>query len=115
MESAVATAGDHGARRPARGVALVHALALTALAGAIALTVSWDRWNPPALAVIATFTIVSGLTYVETGSGRLKVSGTLLGLMLASTLLGPGPAAVIGALMTCFVWLRSREAGHWFR
>ena len=102
MESAVATAGNHGARRAGRGVARVHALALAALAAAIAITMRWDHWNAPALAVIGTFTIVSGLTYVETGSGRLKVSGTLLGLMLAATLLGPGPAAVIGALMAAY-------------
>src|SRR6202030_4551925 len=98
--------------QPGRGVLVFHALALASAAAVIALTAGSDRWSPWPLAVVATFTIVSGLTYVETGSSRLKVSGTLLGLMLAAVLLGGGPAALIGMLTIAFVWLRSRDASH---
>jgi diguanylate cyclase (GGDEF)-like protein len=93
----------------------VHGLALAGAGAVIGLTTGSDRWSPWPLAVVATFTIVSGLTYVETGSTRLKVSGTALGLMLAGVLLGGGPAAVVGMLTIAFVWLRSREAPHYFR
>ena len=102
-------------RQPGRGVLVFHALALASAAAVIALTAGSDRWSPWPLAVVATFTIVSGLTYVETGSSRLKVSGTLLGLMLAAVLLGGGPAALVGMLTIAFVWLRSREAPHYLR
>ena len=65
--------------------------------------------------MIATFTIVSGLTYVETGSTQAQGLGQLLGLMLAAVLLGGGPAALVGMLTIAFVWLRSREAPHYLR
>ena len=63
--------------------------------------------------LIATFTVVSGLTYVETGSNKLKVTGSFLGLIMAAVLLGGAPAALIAMLTIAVVWLRSREAPHY--
>ena len=102
-------------REPGAAVALAHAFALVSAVIVIWLTAGSDHWSLWPLAVIAVFTVVSGLTYVETGSTKLKVSGTLLGLMLAAVLVGGGPAAIVGMLSVAFIWLRSREAWHYLR
>jgi diguanylate cyclase (GGDEF)-like protein len=108
------TSSSGGTRQPGM-VAIVHVAALASAAGVAVVTARFASWRIGPLLVIATFTIVSGLTYVETGSTKLKVSGSFLGLMLAAVLLGGGPAALIGAVTIGFVWLRSREAPHYFR
>ncbi|HUO71108.1 MAG TPA: EAL domain-containing protein [Solirubrobacteraceae bacterium] len=115
MEAQPKSGESRVARKPGHAVVLVHVVAMGGAAAAIALTNHWNTWDPRPLAVIATFTVVSGLTYVESGSARVKVSGTPLGLMLAAVLLGGGPAAIVGMLTIALVWLRSREAGHYFR
>jgi diguanylate cyclase (GGDEF)-like protein len=65
------------------------------------------------LAVIAGLSVASDLTYVETGSTRLRVSGSFLGIMLAAVLVGGGPAALVGMLTIALGWWRSREAPHY--
>ena len=83
-------------------------------AGVVAwLTAGTARWSLSPLLVIAALTVVSDLTSVDTGSAKLKISGSFLGLMLASVLLGGAPAAVIGVLSILVGWLRWREAGHY--
>jgi diguanylate cyclase (GGDEF)-like protein len=94
---------------------LVIGLALLAAAVVVVLTAHSARWDPASLIVIAALTIGSDLTSVETGSSRLLVSGSFLGIMLAAVLLGGGPATVVGVLSIAFGWLRSREAGHRLR
>ncbi len=94
---------------------LIHALGLALGALVIVVTGGLDHWNIPRLAVIATFTIVSDLSSVQTGSEKLKVSGSFLGLVLASVVLGGGPAALIGVATIATGWLRWREAGHYLR
>ncbi len=108
------TSRREGARRPG-AVATAHALALASAVVVAVVTARTARWEIAPLLLITAFTVVSGLTYVETGSTRLKVSGSFLGLMLAAVLLGGGPAALIGAVTIGFVWLRSREAPHYLR
>jgi diguanylate cyclase (GGDEF)-like protein len=66
------------------------------------------------LIVIAALTVASDLTTVE-ASSKLKVSGTLLGLVLAAVLLGGGPAALIGVVTMVAAWPRSREKLHFLR
>ncbi|MGO9819398.1 MAG: putative bifunctional diguanylate cyclase/phosphodiesterase [Solirubrobacteraceae bacterium] len=91
---------------------------LGALLGAalfVALTADDYHWRVWPLVVITVFTIISDLTYVDTGSARLKVSGSGLGLVLAAVILGGGPAAVVGVLAISVGWLHSRESGHHFR
>src|SRR5690242_1813534 len=95
-------------RQPGRGLALVQLLALLAAIALIVLTAHSARWSPLPLAVIAVFAIVSDLTSIDTGSTKLRVSGTALGLMLALVLFGAGPAAVIGLLTLLVGWPRSR-------
>jgi diguanylate cyclase (GGDEF)-like protein len=96
-------------RAPGRGLFVAQALA-PLLAGAVAwLTVGADRWWVPALVLIAVFAIVGEMTVVES-SGRLEISASFLAITLASVVLGPGPAALIGAVAISVSWLRFRWA-----
>jgi diguanylate cyclase (GGDEF)-like protein len=103
------------ARDPGRGVLIVHVVALGLAAALIALTASSAHWTVWPLLVIGTFTVLSGVTYVETGSLKINVQGTPLGLMLAAVLLGAGPAAILGAVAICFMQLRFRRTSRYFR
>ena len=85
-------------RQPSWGVGVLHVLVLAAAGAVVVLNAGSARWNAGTFTVVAVFTVVSGLTYVETGSTRLKVSGSFLGLMLAAVLL------VLGAAVWAF-WL----------
>src|SRR5262249_16855700 len=76
-------------RTPGRGVMLVQAAALVIVTGVALLTVDDANWNVSRLLVLATLTIISGLTSIEVGgSSRIRISGFALGLMLAVALLG---------------------------
>ena len=91
---------------------------LAAFAAAVvvaALTANTARWDLSSLLVIATLTIASDFTGVETGSTKLKVSGSFLGLLLAAVLLGGPPAALIGVATVLIGWFRWRETGHYLR
>jgi diguanylate cyclase (GGDEF)-like protein len=96
-------------------VATLHCAALAAAAAVVVLTTKSDRWDLTSLFLIAAFTIIGDLSSIETGSRKMRVSSSFLGLMLAAVLLGGGPAALVGALTICCGWFRSREAGHYFR
>jgi diguanylate cyclase (GGDEF)-like protein len=89
-------------------------VSLTAIGIVVALTWSTDHWQIGTLAIIAAFTVLSDLTGVH-ASGRLFVSGSFLGIILAAVMLGGGPAALIGALTIGIGWLSSREPGPHFR
>jgi diguanylate cyclase (GGDEF)-like protein len=96
-------------------MSLAAGLALACAAILAVLTTGSANWDLSSLLVIAAFTTVSGLAYVEVGSSsRLTISGTMLGLVLASAFLGGGPAALIGVVVTCVRWTRSREPFHGF-
>src|SRR6476646_6719663 len=100
-------------RQPGWGVALLQVVALAGAIATIVLTVPSAHWSLWPLLVIAVFTVLSDITAVDTGS-NLNVSGTSLGLMLALTILGGGPAAAIALLVLIVSWsLRSsRRALH---
>jgi diguanylate cyclase (GGDEF)-like protein len=89
---------------------LIQAAALALAAVPFLLTTSWDRWSAGELAAISVLAVVSDLTGVDSGAGQMAISGTLLGLMLAAVLLGPGPAACVGMMTIAIGWLRWREA-----
>jgi diguanylate cyclase (GGDEF)-like protein len=85
-----------------------------ALAGVVVvLTIGMDHWSIPALALILMFAIAGELTAVET-SARLQVSSSFLALILASVILGPGPAALAGAITISISWVRFRWELHYF-
>jgi diguanylate cyclase (GGDEF)-like protein len=108
---------DQISRTPGRGVTAVQLLALATAIVAIFLAAPAAHWTPSRLLVIAVFTIVSDLTAVDTGSTKVQVSGSALGLMLAVVLLGAGPAAAIGLVTILTGWLnaKSRVDVHYLR
>jgi diguanylate cyclase (GGDEF)-like protein len=79
------------------------------------LTAHTADWDIVPLLVIMAFSIVSALTYVETASSKINVSGSSLGIVLTAVLLGGGPAALVGVLTDAVGWVRRREAGHYLR
>jgi diguanylate cyclase (GGDEF)-like protein len=108
-------ATSRGRRSPNFVVAAVQYGALAVAVLLIALTADQYHWKPWPLLVICVFTIVSDLTNVQTGSPRLRISGSGLGLVLAAVLLGGGPGAVVGIVAITVGWLRSREPADQFR
>ena len=96
-------------REPGRAVEALHFLALTLAVIAIAATSNNDKWRIPDLLVIATFAAASDLMAVHSGSPKVSISGSFLGIILAVVLLGGGPGAFVGVLAISIGWLRSRE------
>jgi diguanylate cyclase (GGDEF)-like protein len=110
MDRETATAGKKRARQPGSGVVLVHVLALLAGAAVIWLTSGLDQWRVRTLAVLVAFTIVSAITDFASGASgasKVRISGVLIGLMLAILQLGPGPAALLGAVTMIASWTRT--------
>jgi diguanylate cyclase (GGDEF)-like protein len=102
-------------RQPGRGGVVAHA-ALILLAGVVVvLGRPFADWNVGLLLVIGAFTVLSGLTYTETSNSGINVQGTPLGLMVAATLLGGGPAACLGAVTILFMQFRLRSPAHYLR
>ena len=104
---------DNGRASPRRSSspALIVAqhVALVGSGAVVLLSASSARWDPIILIMIAALTVVSELMGVETGSAKLRVSGSFLGIMLAAVLLGGAPAALVGVLAIVAGWLRWRE------
>jgi diguanylate cyclase (GGDEF)-like protein len=101
-------------RTPGRLTIFAQALALALALLVIVLSSDIEHWRIAALVTIAVFALVSELTAVQT-AGRMSVSGSFLGIVLAAVTLGGGPAALLGALTICIGWFRSRESALQFR
>jgi diguanylate cyclase (GGDEF)-like protein len=112
MDRETAKAGNNSARRPVRVVVLVHACALVGALIAAYATADLDRWRIDRLVVLGAFLVLSTLTEVKEGAGRVSVAGDMIGIMMTIALLGPGPAALLGGAMMLLSWLRSRVAAH---
>ena len=111
MERETATVGNDRARR-GRVVGLFAGLAILSAAIVVWLTRDLDRWSVAPLLVLAAFTTLSVLTDIPTGASKVRLSGVLIGMVLAIVLLGPGPAAIAGAITMLFAWLRTRP--RWY-
>jgi diguanylate cyclase (GGDEF)-like protein len=94
-------------RRAGRGLIVVEALTPIAVAIVAWRTAGIDHWSVIALLLLAGFAIAGELTTVETGT-KITISSTFLALILASVLLGPGPAALVGAICITVSWMRFR-------
>ena len=92
----------------------MQALAPLAAGGVAWLTAGADRWAMGAFVLIGAFAIAGELTVVESSGTRLEISSSFLALILASVILGPGPAALLGAVAITVSWLRFRWAPHVF-
>ena len=84
---------------------------LTALGGAVvlaALTAEAAHWDLVLLLTLLAFSATSDLGAVETRGG-VKISGSLLALILAMVFMGGTPAAVIGLVTISVGWVRWRD------
>ncbi len=115
MDRKIAKAGNEGPRHPGRGVALYHVASLIGAAAALWLSADLNRWRPAPLAVLGALTILSAVTEVWSGAGKVRLGGGMIGLMVAAVLLGPGPAVLLGEATILLSWLRTRAAGHVLR
>jgi diguanylate cyclase (GGDEF)-like protein len=108
MDRESATAGKKRPRRPRRDVALYYSSALVAGAFVLWLSRNVGSWGISSLIVLSAFTILSVVTPLSAGIGRVKVSGVLLGLVVTAVLVGPDAAALLGAGTMIISWIRSR-------
>jgi diguanylate cyclase (GGDEF)-like protein len=115
MDVEVTAAAKRPQRVPGRGVTTVQIVVLVAAAVALVVTSNTDTWQIPELLAIAGFAATSDLMAVVSGSTRVRVSGSFLGIILTAVLLGGGPAALVGVTAISIGWLRSREAGDQLR
>src|SRR5947209_11782763 len=112
MDRETAMDGKKRARQPGRGVLLCHLVALAGASMVLWLTWSLDTWQLSPLLLLAGFMSVSILMDVATGAGKVRISGVLIGLLVTVVLLGPGPAAVLGATTMVISWPRTRASWH---
>ena len=96
-------------------IAPFHWVALAGAVLVVVVTAHEAKWNLGELAIITALTVGCILTSFDMGARRVRVSGSFLGLMLATVLLGGGPAAIVGVITIVVGWLRWREPGHHFR
>src|SRR3954449_11023910 len=96
------------AERPSRRVIVAEVAALAA-ALPIAILEGVDAcWDPALFAVLLAAAVIGDLTARDTPASRIKVSSSFLAIVTATVLLGPAPAAVIGAITIVAGWLRFR-------
>ncbi|MGH2873132.1 MAG: putative bifunctional diguanylate cyclase/phosphodiesterase, partial [Solirubrobacteraceae bacterium] len=101
-------------RATGRGVLCAQLAALIGAAAVSALTPGGDHWLIGPFATVAVFTIATDLAAVRTAGG-MYVSGSFLGVVLASVTLGGGPAALVAVAAIGVGWLRSRDSAHVLR
>jgi diguanylate cyclase (GGDEF)-like protein len=104
--------GNRRARHLCRGDVLVHALALVGAIIVASATTDLDRRSLAPLLLLGAFTIVGALTDVVAGPNKLRIAGGMIGLMEGVALLGPGPAAVLGATTQVVAAVRTRAKPH---
>jgi diguanylate cyclase (GGDEF)-like protein len=115
MDRESATAGNTLARQGGRGALALHTLALAGAGAVLWFTSSLDHWSLAPLALLSAFTILSVLTDVASGASKVRISGVLIGLMVAMVLLGPAPAALLSGSTMAISWIRTRTPFHYLR
>src|ERR1700761_354256 len=98
---------SHKPRAEARGLTVLHIVAVIAAAVAIPFVPGFDTLR------LAPFLILLGLVVAgelsSAGEG-MTVSGGFLGLVMAEVVIGPGPAATIGAIAITASLIRERSS-----
>jgi diguanylate cyclase (GGDEF)-like protein len=97
---------------PGWGAAVLLALCLVGGAALFRATASWNHWHTSLLIPIAVLAVLGELTSVDVETKKVRLSGTLLALMLAAVLLGGGPAALVAMLAIGVGWIKTREQWH---
>ncbi len=105
-------------RRPApplrpgrRRVAVIgQSVLLAVVIASAALLSTEDQWQPPAM-VGLLFVLVLGSDFIVLDAKRFRIGGSFLGIVLASALLGPAPAVLLGLSSAAADALRSRPRG----
>jgi putative nucleotidyltransferase with HDIG domain len=118
--SAERRAGEerHATRRPApplrpgrRRRAIVAQSLLLAVVIASAVVLSTEaQWEPPAM-VGLLFVLVLGSDFIVLDAKRFRIGGSFLGIILATALLGPAPAVLLGLASAAADAVRSRPRG----
>jgi diguanylate cyclase (GGDEF)-like protein len=78
------------------------------------LTSSLDQWRIGLLVVLLAFTATSAVADIRTAVSTVTISGVPIGLITAIVLLGPGPAALVGAVTMVAFWAQRRTAWYVF-
>jgi diguanylate cyclase (GGDEF)-like protein len=112
MDRNNATAGITRARPPVRGAVLFYLPAAMAAAAGAWVTAGLDRWNVSELLVLGGFLTLSSFTDVNVGIRKVRVTGDMIGILIAVALLGPGPGVVLSATSTLVSWIRMRAPAH---
>jgi diguanylate cyclase (GGDEF)-like protein len=98
-----------------RTVAVVHGLLFMAAVAVAVLTAHTDNWNLPDLLILIALAVTSELTATALPSGATSISGSFLGIILASVVLGGSEGAIVGVLAIGISWFRWREKPHLLR
>jgi putative nucleotidyltransferase with HDIG domain len=99
--------------RPSKRAIWIHVAALIAVAAVAVWQAPNGNWDWPLIGVLLAFGLISEFTAVRVQSG-LMVSGSFLALVLAMAFLHGSPAALIGVMTICGVWLRERNPLRFF-
>src|SRR3954452_15578334 len=84
--------------RPSPLILVLEAFALAAAVTVAVVAAPSSHWDVVLFLVLATCAVASDLLGMESGSARLKLSGSFLALILAMVLMGGTAAAAIGVL-----------------
>ena len=112
-----AAAGAPARREPVhpRRVATVHGFLFASAVAIAVLTAHTTNWDIAELLILVALAVTSELTATAMPSGVMNVSGSFLGITLATVVLGGSAGAIVGVLTIVFGWPRWREAAHLFR
>ena len=98
-----------------RRTAAIHGLLFAGAVAVAVLTADTNNWRIAELLILIALAITSELTATIMPSGVLNVSGSFLGITLATVVLGGSAGAIVGVLTIALGWLRWREPAHVFR
>ncbi len=95
-------------QRPTRLAIGIELAALAGAAGVALASDGWSNWDLSLLATLTALSIVSDLIAIETRVNRTLVSASLMTIVIGAVLVGPAPAAVMGAVTILAGWVKHR-------